>query len=229
MGKVRDIRLLEDQRKILEIAAQFPFMTIMERKGNPSTEYLIDFRLKGYINQKGDISTRHLLRIIMPSTYPFSAPPKFTFLKGLFHPNVYESGDVCHGWYLNNWNPVIRIDDLLLDVIKMICFKPDSYNLSSPANYACNRDWIANHPIPIDFTNISLKSGQASAMSKQSRPTVRISTSSNRRGGLSRGLNRFKRSNTTSPSTSKQPIGPNKNKADGSPPLHARIRIKKEL
>ncbi|MGB0839164.1 MAG: ubiquitin-conjugating enzyme E2 [Chitinophagales bacterium] len=157
MGRARDIRLLQDQQKIRGLVAKLPYVNIRGEKGIPPTEYLLTFRLKGYINSKAETAERHEVRIALPAKYPFSAPPKFSFLRGLFHPNVYKNGDVCHGWYLNNWNPAIRIDDLLMDITKMIAFKKDSYNLRSPANYGCNQDWIATHAIPAD--HIDLESG----------------------------------------------------------------------
>lgn len=150
MGRARDMRLLSDYQKITLFANKFPFLTINKVEGMPPVEYLLEFKLKGYLNAQSEIANVHTLKLTFPEQYPFSAPPKFAFVKGLFHPNVYKNGDVCHGWYLNNWHPGIHIDDLLMDITKMICFKPDSYNLKSPANYACDADWIATHTIPAD-------------------------------------------------------------------------------
>ncbi len=152
MGRARDLRLLEDQRKIEELAEKMDYFNIRDKRGLPPTEYLFDFCLQGYTNKEGEIASDHIVRLSLPERYPFSAPPKFSILKGLYHPNVYKNGDVCHGWFLNNWHPAIRIDDLILDVAKMIAFKADSYNLKSPANYDCDREWIDAHQIPLDET-----------------------------------------------------------------------------
>lgn len=154
MGKARDIRLAQDSQKIYELANGSPYFHVVSSKGMPASEYLLEFRLRGYLNQEGQTANLHRVKLFLPEQYPFSAPPKFAFAKTLFHPNVYKNGDVCHGWYLNNWNPAIRIDDLIMDVAKMICFKTDSYNLRSPANYNCDKDWIAAHKIPADRTNL---------------------------------------------------------------------------
>lgn len=154
MGRVRDMRLLQDWRKIKRMADAVPFLTIKRLKGQPPTEYILTFNLKGYVNGSGTIAHGHDVRLIFPEKYPLAAPPKFAFLKGLFHPNVYLNGDVCHGWYLNNWNPAINISDFIVDIAKMICFKTDSYNMSSPANYSCDKEWIAKHIIPIDNTSL---------------------------------------------------------------------------
>ncbi len=154
MGRARDIRLIGDYNKIIQLANQCPYFRVRPIKGQPPTNYLLEFSLTGYIDADGHTSSMHKVRLTFPEKYPFSAPPKFSFLNGLFHPNVYRNGEVCHGWYLNNWNPSIHIDDLILDIAKMICFKQNSYNLSSPANYSCDRDWIATHAIPADYTNL---------------------------------------------------------------------------
>ena len=152
MGRARDMRLLEDQRKIHQLADKVGYFCVSDKRGLPPTEYLLEFCLRGYINKQGIIADTHAVRLSFPERYPFSAPPKFSILKGLFHPNVYKNGDVCHGWFLNNWHPAIHIDDLILDVAKMICFKADSYNLKSPANYDCDKDWIEAQKIPLDET-----------------------------------------------------------------------------
>ncbi len=152
MGRARDMRLLEDQRKIEELAQKVGYFQVTNTRGLPPTEYTLEFCLQGYINKEGEIVNGHIVRLSLPERYPFSAPPKFSILNGLFHPNVYKNGDVCHGWFLNNWHPAIHIDDLILDVAKMISFKSDSYNLKSPANYDCDEEWIKNHQIPLDET-----------------------------------------------------------------------------
>lgn len=150
MGRARDIRLLEDAQKVRELELRSDYLSVTYKRGTPPTEYLLRFNLTGYLNREGKTTDKHIVRITFPEQYPFSAPPKFSFLRGLYHPNVYRNGDVCHGWYLNNWHPAIRVDDLLMDLAKMICFKKDSYNLKSPANYDCDEDWIAANQIPID-------------------------------------------------------------------------------
>lgn len=150
MGRARDTRLLSDYQKISEFTAKRPYVCITEVKGMPPVAYTLEFLLNGYVDETGKTARKHLLRIIFPEQYPFSVPPKFVFVNGLFHPNVYKNGDVCHGWYLHNWHPGIHIDDLLIDIAKIICFKTDSYNLKSPANFACDAEWIATHPIPAD-------------------------------------------------------------------------------
>ena len=162
MGRARDLRLLGDQQKIMKLAAGCPYLRIKPIKGRPPTAYQLEFKLKGYISQTGQMADTHKVRLVFPEQYPFLAPPKFSFLeKGLFHPNVYRNGEVCHGWYLNNWNPAIHIDDLILDIARIISFKKTSYNLKSPANYACDEAWIDSHHIPADTTDLEKYLGKA--------------------------------------------------------------------
>jgi len=174
MGRARDIRLLQDQQKIYNLVNFFPFMELTTWKGLPPSEYVFNFALNGYLNIQGDIANRHELRLIFPEKYPFSTPPKFSFTKGLFHPNVYRNGDVCHGWSLNNWHPGIHIDDLLLDIIKMICFKPSSFNLRSPANYDCDKNWVHTHRIPADATPVNYPRNGLTPPTNKHAPTNKL-------------------------------------------------------
>ena len=171
MGRARDLRLLGDQQKIMKLAAGCPYLRIKPIKGQPPTAYQLEFKLKGYINKNAQVAGFHKVRLVFPEQYPFFAPPKFSFLgRGLFHPNVYRNGEVCHGWYLNNWNPAIHIDDLILDIARIISFKTNSYNLKSPANYACDMEWIEAHEIPVDTTDLEKYLGKAANSVKIRQP-----------------------------------------------------------
>ncbi|KAK0427752.1 hypothetical protein QR680_010407 [Steinernema hermaphroditum] len=77
-----------------------------------------------------------------PSNYPY-APPSVRFLSKLWHPNVYENGDLCisilhppvndpHSGELpcERWNPTQNVRTILLSVISLL----NEPNTSSPAN-----------------------------------------------------------------------------------------------
>lgn len=210
MGRARDLRLAEDQRKIEELAEKVGYFQITNTRGLPPTEYTLEFCLQGYQNREGDIISDHIVRLSLPERYPFSAPPKFSILKGLYHPNVYKNGDVCHGWFLNNWHPAIHIDDLILDVAKMIAFKADSYNLKSPANYDCDAEWIENHQIPLDKTPLEpheeetlttskpLASTSAATQKRRVQKTIRVTLKSDKPSFMS-GLDNSKKNNSSEP------------------------------
>lgn len=77
-----------------------------------------------------------------PSDYPYS-PPTMRFLTKVWHPNVYENGDLCisilhppvddpHSGELpcERWNPTQNVRTILLSVISLL----NEPNTSSPAN-----------------------------------------------------------------------------------------------
>ncbi|XP_074599564.1 ubiquitin-conjugating enzyme E2 R2 isoform X2 [Brevipalpus obovatus] len=77
-----------------------------------------------------------------PSDYPYS-PPSLKFLTKVWHPNVYESGDLCisilhppiddpHSGELpcERWNPTQNVRTILLSVISLL----NEPNTFSPAN-----------------------------------------------------------------------------------------------
>lgn len=83
-----------------------------------------------------------------PQTYPHS-PPKLKFETPLFHPNVYENGEVCisilhegedqYGYEsaAERWSPVQTPETILLSVISML----SSPNDESPANIEAGKLW----------------------------------------------------------------------------------------
>ncbi|CAD6186284.1 unnamed protein product [Caenorhabditis auriculariae] len=80
--------------------------------------------------------------IRFPTNYPYS-PPTVKFLNKVWHPNVYENGDLCisilhapiddpHSGELpcERWNPTQNVRTILLSVISLL----NEPNTSSPAN-----------------------------------------------------------------------------------------------
>ncbi|CAF1208758.1 unnamed protein product [Rotaria sordida] len=77
-----------------------------------------------------------------PPTYPF-APPKVRFLTKMWHPNIYENGEVCisilhpptedpqSGEHPSErWNPTQNVRTILMSIISLL----NEPNCSSPAN-----------------------------------------------------------------------------------------------
>lgn len=84
-----------------------------------------------------------------PPTYPL-LPPTLTFETPIFHPNVYENGEVCisilhppeddkYGYESasERWSPVQTPETILLSVISML----SSPNDESPANIEAGKLW----------------------------------------------------------------------------------------
>ncbi|KAK6314184.1 ubiquitin-conjugating enzyme E2 R2 [Coregonus clupeaformis] len=81
-------------------------------------------------------------RIKFPIDYPYS-PPAFRFLTKMWHPNIYENGDVCISILhppvddpqsgelaSERWNPTQNVRTILLSVISLL----NEPNTFSPAN-----------------------------------------------------------------------------------------------
>nr|AJY58106.1 cell division cycle 34-like protein b [Ctenopharyngodon idella] len=81
-------------------------------------------------------------RIKFPIDYPYS-PPTFRFLTKMWHPNIYENGDVCISILhppvddpqsgelpSERWNPTQNVRTILLSVISLL----NEPNTFSPAN-----------------------------------------------------------------------------------------------
>ncbi|TWW57874.1 Ubiquitin-conjugating enzyme E2 R2 [Takifugu flavidus] len=84
----------------------------------------------------------NLARIKFPVDYPYS-PPAFRFLTKMWHPNIYENGDVCISILhppvddpqsgelpSERWNPTQNVRTILLSVISLL----NEPNTFSPAN-----------------------------------------------------------------------------------------------
>ncbi|CAG2101495.1 unnamed protein product [Medioppia subpectinata] len=61
--------------------------------------------------------------------YPQS-PPEVSFLSKMFHPNVYENGDLCLDILKNKWSPSYDVLGILLSIQSLL----NDPNTDSPAN-----------------------------------------------------------------------------------------------
>ncbi|XP_069783912.1 ubiquitin-conjugating enzyme E2 R2-like [Narcine bancroftii] len=81
-------------------------------------------------------------QLMFPMDYPYS-PPSFRFLTKMWHPNIYENGDVCISILhppvddpqsgelpSERWNPTQNVRTILLSVISLL----NEPNTFSPAN-----------------------------------------------------------------------------------------------
>jgi len=103
-----------------------------------------------------------------PNDYPYS-PPTVRFLCKMWHPNVYESGDVCISILhppvddpqsgelpSERWNPTQSVRTILLSIISLL----NEPNTSSPANVDASvmfRRWRESKGANRDYENIVRK------------------------------------------------------------------------
>ncbi|TPX72685.1 hypothetical protein SpCBS45565_g00075 [Spizellomyces sp. 'palustris'] len=88
-------------------------------------------------------------RLSFPTNYP-QMPPKMRFISDMWHPNVYENGEVCISilhppgddkWGYESaserWLPIHTVETIVLSVISMLSGPNDE----SPANIEAAKQW----------------------------------------------------------------------------------------
>ncbi|XP_029680580.1 ubiquitin-conjugating enzyme E2 R2 isoform X2 [Formica exsecta] len=110
-----------------------------------------------------------------PPDYPYS-PPSIRFMTKVWHPNVYENGDLCISILhppvddpqsgelpCERWNPTQNVRTILLSVISLLN-EPNTY---SPANVDASvmyRRWRDSKGRDKEYENIIRKQAQAAKM-----------------------------------------------------------------
>jgi len=69
------------------------------------------------------------LILMFDNTYPQN-PPKIKFLSEMFHPNIYQSGELCLDMLKNRWSPSYDVLGILVSVQSLL----NDPNIKSPAN-----------------------------------------------------------------------------------------------
>ena len=78
-----------------------------------------------------------ILELYFPDRYPEEAP-KCSFKPGFYHPNVYESGLICHSIVGDGWHPRTSVKTIIA-VLEELMLCP---NLQSPAQHRAAQDLI---------------------------------------------------------------------------------------
>ncbi len=69
------------------------------------------------------------LIINFTENYP-NKPPSVKFISEIFHPNVYNTGDLCLDILQNRWSPTYDVASILTSIQSLL----NDPNISSPAN-----------------------------------------------------------------------------------------------
>lgn len=75
-----------------------------------------------------------ILKINFPEDYP-NKPPKVVFKSRMFHPNIYDNGNICLDILDNKWSPIYDIIAILTSIRSLLC----DPNTSSPANMTASK------------------------------------------------------------------------------------------
>ncbi|XP_073442393.1 LOW QUALITY PROTEIN: ubiquitin-conjugating enzyme E2 R1 [Dendrobates tinctorius] len=129
-------------------------------------------------------------RLKSPIDYPYS-PPAFQFLTKMWHPNIYENGDVCISILhppvddpqsgelpSERWNPTQNVRTILLSVISLL----NEPNTFSPANVDASvmyRKWKESKGRDQEYTDIIRKqvlTTKADADNDGVRPGLKVPT-----------------------------------------------------
>lgn len=69
------------------------------------------------------------LLLVFDESYP-NIPPTIRFISKMFHPNIYENGDLCLDILKSKWSPTFDVLSILLSVQSLL----NDPNCDSPAN-----------------------------------------------------------------------------------------------
>lgn len=130
-------RLKADTAQLASFAQQTPAIQIIETEGDPPTRFIFEFRLKGITGLDGNgkpiFAEKHTVEMIVHDDYPMSMP-FVQFYTPIFHPNVWNGGKVCLGWFEIPY----QLSDVCVHLAKMIDYQ--IYNSDSPADRKA-ADW----------------------------------------------------------------------------------------
>lgn len=124
-------RLKRDEKQMQNLTLSTPSIEILEIDGSPADRYLIRYNMKGIvgINSTGKpmYANQHLVEMVISDGYPMNMPYA-QFYTPVFHPNVYELGQVCHGWV----GIPYELRDVAIHIANMIDYQV--FNLECPSN-----------------------------------------------------------------------------------------------
>jgi ubiquitin-protein ligase len=150
-SKIRILRLTNDAKGVINLSKRNEFFTIRYIQGNPPTKYLLEYNVKGIAKLNGQlpvIEDSFLVEVVLNDDYPKSIP-SFHFKSNIFHPNVFDNGLVCLGYY----DLSSSLSNIVILVAKMISY--DIYNVEAPSNGEA-ADWCKRkqHEFPLQVLDI---------------------------------------------------------------------------
>ncbi|RVD93096.1 ubiquitin [Tubulinosema ratisbonensis] len=134
-------RLMTEEKELIKENGKYGYYAF-PRRNNGNCNYLKwDVYIVGPPESPYEGTILHA-ELEFTTHYPLS-PPKMRFLSKMFHPNIYENGNVCISILHDRvdefiayespderWSPVLNISSITLSVTSIL-YKP---NINSPAN-----------------------------------------------------------------------------------------------
>ena len=150
--RVRLRRLKTEYDYLSDVFKSHPKIKLIETTGTPPEKYIFEISAKGLCRkQTGEITKidRHQVEILLPASYPMSAP-FCRMLNPVFHPNIsYEK--IC---IADHWSADQTIYQLIIRIAEMISFQV--FNVKSPLNaeaaFWCEKN---KHLLPLDRAQFS--------------------------------------------------------------------------
>ena len=147
---VRLRRLKAEFEQLVSLFANHKSIRIVETAGNPPDRYVIEYRVRGLVEEKGEIKEQHLHRaqITLGQNYPRERP-RCVMLTPLFHPNI-DHLAICTE---DIGAAGQTLDRTVVFIGEMITYQ--AFNLQSPRNGDAAR-WTAENPdkLPLEGTDL---------------------------------------------------------------------------
>lgn len=148
---VRFRRLQAEFERISQLFASHERIRILESFGTPPERYVVEYRLKGLVEEQGEIKERgvHRAQILLGRNYPRELP-RCSMLTPVFHPNI-DHLRICTE---DIGAAGKTIDQVITFIGEMIAFQ--SYNVKSPLNGDAAR-WTIEHldQLPLDKIDLT--------------------------------------------------------------------------
>src|SRR5262245_11301987 len=147
---VRIRRLFAEHERLKVVFADHERIRIVEAVGRPPDRYVIEYRVKGLVEEQGEIRERdvHRAEITLGVDYPREMP-RCVMLTPVFHPNI-DHLAIC----TEDIGAVGQmLDETVIFIAEMISYQ--AYNLQSPRNGDAAR-WTQENLGRLPLENVNL-------------------------------------------------------------------------
>ncbi|MCI0490407.1 MAG: DUF4190 domain-containing protein [Blastocatellia bacterium] len=147
---IRLRRLQVEYEQVKRLFAEHAQIHILETIGDPPERYIIEYRIKGLVEERDEIRYRdvHRAEIILGRDYPKELP-RCKMLTPVFHPNI-DYMTICTQDF---GSAAESVSQLIVRICEMIAYQ--AYNTKSPRNGDAAR-WTEEHIDQLPLEKIDL-------------------------------------------------------------------------